>query len=910
MLLQNQIYIKGARQNNLKNITLHIPRDKLVVFTGVSGSGKSSLVFHTIYAEGRRRLMESLSAYERGSLRKTDEAEVDLIEGLSPAIAIEQKTVSRNPRSTVGTLTDIGSYLRLLFSRASRAVCPHCQREIPVNKKRTLIRQLMEYPEGTMLEIYSLDDVLIKTFIVQPQQHRSLEAIINTQLEAGEGFMKLGVKRDGMLTFDPELGCSDCGIVAHEAAAGAFSFNTPLGACPTCTGLGRHYYVDPDLVIPDKTKSIGGGAIQLIGWQCEQDKFAKNRKIFEALANRYHFDLFTPVEHLSEEALNAVLYGTDGERILIENPSIGGKPMNERFAGIINIVYERFNSYAKNELSEIKGEDKSVIREQLCPKCAGTRLKSQRLLYRINGQSIHDLSEMPIQELREFCQGLNRMGLSRQEEAVAEPIFREIAARLTFLIEIGLGYLSLSRPVTMLSGGESQRVRLTTQLNSGLMGMIYILDEPTVGLHSRDSGKLLRMLQRLRDLNNTILVIEHDEEFIAGADHIVEIGPGAGVQGGEVVAQGTVGQLKSSPLSLTGQYLSGARVIELPRRHRLQKMDVHSDHIRCLEIIGARENNLKNINVRIPLGCFVGITGVSGSGKSTLVNQVLVKNLRTRFERRASSLPADPNIRGIEWIEDVVYMNQQPIGRNSRSNPATYIGIFDYIRRLFAATAQAKAAKVKENSFSFNTAGGRCEVCSGLGVLVTEMQFMSDIEVVCEACKGQRFKEEILDIAYRGKNIAQVLEMSVAEAVDFFGDQHHIHHKLTLMNRLGMDYLILGQSAVTLSGGEAQRIKLVDELGGAKKGIGKLYILDEPTTGLHFADIQRLLNIFQELVAEGNTVLVIEHNLQLIKTLDYIIDLGPEGGNRGGQIVAAGTVEEVAAVEASYTGQYLRQILG
>ncbi|MEC0090194.1 excinuclease ABC subunit UvrA [Paenibacillus macquariensis] len=950
--MKNTIFVKGARQHNLKNVTLEIPRDQFVVFTGVSGSGKSSLVFNTLYAEGRRRLMESLSAYERMGLRKSDEADVDLIEGLSPVIAIEQKKISRSPRSTVGTLSNLSNYMRLLYSRVSDGVCPYCEGHIPIRTNKQIVSDLIQYATGSEVQIgiplfhfsrevngsyfdrvrkkgfeklywngekitideaeqrlrecrNSAPDRLnldIGSIVVSPERYIEIRSLVQRALELGNGLMLIRSAGEPLTSISSHLACSSCGIAVSEIPASAFSFNTPAGACSTCTGLGSHYYVDPDLVIPDKTKSIAEGAVNLLGWQCDTDKFHKNRKIYEGLAQRYNFSLDTSVKDLSTNALHAVLYGTQGEKIRIENPAAGGKPMQEKFAGIVNMIYERFNTNTKDEMSTVKKEEQGVMREQICPDCEGTRLKAERLLYNVEGKTIHSLSNLPLIELLEFCEA--RLGSGT---AVTQVILRDMMIRIRRICDIGLGYLTLNRPVITLSGGESQRLRLTTQLSSGLMGMIYILDEPSVGLHSKDNENMVVLLRKLRDMGNTLLVVEHDDEIISRADYIVDIGPGAGVVGGQIVAQGTVEELKKNSASLTGQYLSGSRRIEIPaNRRRVQKIN---GSFKQLEIIGAQENNLKNVNVQIPLHCLVCITGVSGSGKSTLVHKVIYEKLREYFDGQSGEPRNDVELKGAEWIDRVAYVDQNPIGRTPRSNPATYVGIFNSIRKLFANTASAKQRGFKESHFSFNNAGGRCEECMGIGTIVTEMQFMSDVETVCEVCHGQRYSEELLGVAYRGKNIADILNMSIEEGVEFFNDHPALHNKLALMNKLGLGYMKLGQPATTLSGGEAQRIKLVEELSNQQAGCSHLYILDEPTSGLHLEDVQRLLAIVQQLVDQGNTVLVIEHNLHFIKAVDYLIDLGPGGGTHGGYVVAAGTPEDVAKVETSYTGQFLRKSL-
>ncbi|MCC2442997.1 excinuclease ABC subunit UvrA [Bacillus cereus] len=965
--MRKNIFIKGARQHNLKNITLEIPRNQLIVFTGVSGSGKSTLVFNTIHSEGRRHLMESLSAYERMGLKKNSEANVDLIEGLSPTIAIEQKNVSRNPRSTVGTFTDLYAYTRLLFSRVSRALCPICKKELPVMTKKRILEYVGKCSEITSLVISvplstntyaqnsqifldiqkrgfkevvwkgkkycidqfkDLDEVSNTTILSELEiyigritgtsdKDGEIKSLVEKALEAGDGVIKVHLDNDEIPPFYSEFACLSCKVVVSEVSASGFSFNTPHGACSICTGLGIQYYVDPEQVIPDKTKSLSEGAINLIGWKCEQEKFHKNRKILEGLAKAYNFKLNTPIKDLPAHALDIILYGTKGKKISIENPSIGGKPLFEKFPGLINMVYERFNSYAKDEANTLKGEDKGLIRERICPNCLGARLKKNRLLYCFEKMDINKFSNIPIYELKGFCERKLNSDTFCSNNPVAVPILRDMLVRLNLLSEIGLDYLTLERPTTTLSGGESQRIRLINQLSSGLMGMIYILDEPSTGLHSKDSEKIVSVLLQLRDIGNSILVVEHDDEIISRADYIVDIGPGAGVLGGEIVAQGTLEQIKQNELSLTGQYLSEKKSISVPKKRRnaaevkegsfgYSPIEVERKY---LEVLGARENNLNNLNVRFPLGCFIAITGVSGSGKSTLIGKVLYEKLRSHHEKRNANLIHDVEIKGAEWIDKVFYIDQLPIGRTSRSNPATYVGIFDFIRKKFAKTEKAKELKFKAAHFSFNTPEGRCNLCSGLGIIVTEMHFMSDIERECESCRGQRFNEQILNIKYSGKNIAEILDMSIEEAAEFFSDDSKINDKLVLMSKLGLGYMKLGQSSATLSGGEAQRIKLVEEISNSNNGSSNLYILDEPTTGLHLDDVQRLHDIIQHLVEVGNTVIIIEHNLHLIKTVDYVIDLGPGGGTKGGNIVASGTPEEVAEVNSSYTGQFLGNLL-
>lgn len=947
------INIKGARQNNLKNISLKIPRNQFVVFTGVSGSGKSSLVYNTLYAEGQKRLTELLSVYERSSYTFQD-TKVDEIGGLSTTILIKQKTAHRNARSTVGTLTELHSYLRLLFSRSGHALCPVCGQEIRTCTKKDILKWIFQLPAETPLAVYapilmrnnpnlpifiqelakkglkfflykgesitvdqaeqictkfeeSKSDgngrilyVQIGKALMLPSQRKKIQDYIDEGMKISNGL--LYVESPG-LEYPADISCDLCGLMISRMPASAFSFNTEMGACSVCTGIGEFYRVDPDKIIPDPSMNVLEGAINLTGWRCEQDKFHKNRKILEALSRHYNFSLKTPFEQLSYEAKEAILYGTKGEKIDIENPSVGGKPMKERFAGVVNIVYNRFHAYSKTEAVILKEEDRKVMQECTCPVCHGMRLKPERNLYTLGGCTIGELSAMPLQKLKEFFTDYITDGSNDidWEKALFKPVIMELIKRVDVICGIGLGYLSIERPIGTLSGGEAQRLRLCSQLQTGLIEMIFIIDEISIGLHARDVESIVDILRKLKENRNSVLVIEHNEAVISQADYIIDIGPKAGVRGGNVVAVGTVEEVKNNPNSVTGQYLLGKQKIAIPKRR--------VGNGKVLRIEGAKEKNLKNVNVEIPLGCFVGVTGVSGAGKSTLVNDIIYSKLKKMLNGEEDKDGADVNITGTEWIDDIIYIDQMPIGKSSRSNPATYVGIFDQIRKLFVRTEEAKKRKYKEAHFSFNSPEGQCEVCSGHGKVKTDMFFMPAIEHICEACRGKRYNSSVLEITYEGKTIADVLDMSIEQAADFFHNQEGIYDKLDLMKRMGIGYIKLGQSSLSLSGGESQRIKLVEELSKYKIGKHKLYILDEPTTGMHLDDIKKLLKILQGLVDQGNTVMVIEHNLQLIKTVDYIIDLGPEGGENGGKLVAVGTPEEVAMNEESYTGQYLKYIL-
>jgi len=940
-MTRNSIYIKGAREHNLKNIDIEIPRDKLVVITGLSGSGKSSLAFDTIYAEGQRRYVESLSAYARQFLGLMEKPDVDYIEGLSPAISIDQKTTSKNPRSTVGTVTEIYDYLRLLYARIGTPHCYNCGKEISQQTVDQMVDKIMALEEGTRIqllapvvrgrkgeyskliedakkggfvriridgEIYDINDtvkldknkkhnieIVVDRLIIRPDIVKRLTESIETVLRLSGGLLLVDVIGKEELLFSQNFACTDCGISIEELTPRMFSFNNPYGACPACTGLGVILKMDPDLIIPDKSKSLKEGAIAINGWNLENDD-GYSRMIFNALAKHYNFSLDTPVCELPPHIMDIILYGTHGEKINIEyEKSYGSGNYMAAFEGIINISERRYN---ETQSDSAKQYYESFMSGIPCSVCNGARLKKESLSVTINGKNIYELTCMPVREIRKFFKNLE---MTERQKLIAHQILKEIDARLGFLVDVGLDYLTLSRSASTLSGGEAQRIRLATQIGSGLMGVLYILDEPSIGLHQRDNSKLIATLKRLRDLGNTLIVVEHDEETMYAADYIVDLGPGAGAHGGHIVAAGTVEDIKKNRESVTGQYLSGIKRIEVPEKRR-------KPNGKYLEVIGARENNLKNINVKIPLGIFTCVTGVSGSGKSSLINEILYKRLAGELNR-AKQKPGDHDaILGIEHLDKVINIDQSPIGRTPRSNPATYTGLFDLIREVFAATPDAKMRGYKPGRFSFNVKGGRCEACSGDGIIKIEMHFLPDVYVPCEVCKGKRYNRETLEVKYKGKNISDVLDMTVEEALEFFKNIPRIQRKLQTLYDVGLGYIKVGQPSTTLSGGEAQRIKLATEL--SRRSTGRtIYILDEPTTGLHIADVHRLIDVLQRLVDAGNTVVVIEHNLDVIKTADYIIDLGPEGGDEGGYIVAEGTPEEVAECEKSYTGQFLKKIL-
>ena len=940
--MNDTIRVKGARENNLKNIDLTIPRDKLVVFTGLSGSGKSSLAFDTIYAEGQRRYVESLSCYARMFLGQMDKPDVDSIDGLSPAISIDQKTTSKNPRSTVGTVTEIYDYLRLLWARVGVPHCPKCGKEIARQTIDQIVDRVEALGEGTRFVVLSpivrakkgehqkvfedarkqgfarvrVDGILyelteeikleknkkhtielvVDRLVLKEGQRRRLTDSIETACAHSGGLVTIQLpKTEEELTFSQNYACEDCGISMPELEPRMFSFNNPAGACPHCTGLGFQLVADPDLVIPDKTKSIFEGAIQVSGWQSARTD-SVFRMYFEALAQKYHFDLTVPVKDLSKEALDVVLYGTRGEKLrMTYNRGNGFGVMEQPFEGIMNNISRR---YKETQSESARKELEECMSTAPCPHCNGDRLSDIARAVTVGGIGIMDFCRMSVKDALAFVENLHLEG---NMASVAEQILREIRCRLQFLTDVGLQYLTLSRSSGTLSGGESQRIRLATQIGSSLMGVLYILDEPSIGLHQRDNDKLLMTLKSLRDLGNTLIVVEHDEDTMREADFIVDVGPGAGSHGGEIVAAGTLEDILACEKSITGQYLSGAKKIPVPSERR-------AGNGKMLAVRGAEENNLKKVDVQIPLGTLTCVTGVSGSGKSSLVNQVLNRTLLGRLNHARTRPGKCRCVEGMEHLDKVIDIDQSPIGRTPRSNPATYTGVFNDIRDLFASTNDAKIRGYGPGRFSFNVKGGRCEACSGDGLVKIEMHFLADVYVPCEVCKGKRYNRETLEVKYKGKDIAQVLDMTAEEAVEFFENQPKIRRKIQTMVEVGLGYVKLGQSSTTLSGGEAQRVKLATEL--ARTATGRtIYILDEPTTGLHAADVHKLIEVLNQLVDAGNTVLVIEHNLDVIKTADHIIDLGPEGGDGGGYVVATGTPEQVAQVAESYTGRYLKDYL-
>ncbi|MBR2423368.1 MAG: excinuclease ABC subunit UvrA [Oscillospiraceae bacterium] len=938
--MNDQIIIKGARENNLKNIDLAIPRDKLVVFTGLSGSGKSSLAFDTIYAEGQRRYVESLSSYARQFLGQMDKPDVDSIDGLSPAISIDQKTTSKNPRSTVGTVTEIYDYLRLLWARVGVPHCPKCGKEISRQTIDQIVDRVESLGEGTRFIVMSpivrgkkgehakvFDDarksgfarvrvdgilydlaeeikleknkkhtieLVLDRLVIREGQRRRLTDSIETACTHSGGLVVIQLPdRKEELSFSQNYACEDCGISMPELEPRMFSFNNPAGACPHCTGLGFQLVADEDLVIPDKSKSIFEGAIQASGWSSARTD-SIFRMYFEALAQKYHFSLTAPVSTLSREAMDIILYGTKGEKLrMTYNRGNGMGVLEQPFEGILNNISRR---YRETQSDAARKELEECMSTAPCPFCHGDRLSDIARAVTVGGIGIMDFCRMSIRQGLEF---MNDLHLTGNMAMVAEQIVREIKSRLQFLMDVGLQYLTLSRGAATLSGGESQRIRLATQIGSSLMGVLYILDEPSIGLHQRDNDKLLMTLKRLRDLGNTLIVVEHDEDTMRAADFVVDVGPGAGSHGGQIVAAGSLEDVCANPCSITGQYLSGVKQIPLPAKRR-------AGNGKVLAVRGASENNLKDVDVEIPLGTLTCVTGVSGSGKSSLVNQVLNRTLLGKLNHARTRPGACRCVEGVQHLDKVIDIDQSPIGRTPRSNPATYTGLFNDIRDLFASTSDAKIRGYGPGRFSFNVKGGRCEACCGDGLVKIEMHFLADVYVPCEVCRGQRYNRETLEVQYKGKNIAQVLDMTAEEAVEFFQNLPKIHRKAQTLVEVGLGYVKLGQSSTTLSGGEAQRVKLATEL--ARVSTGKtIYILDEPTTGLHAADVHKLIEVLQQLVDAGNTVLVIEHNLDVIKTADHIIDLGPEGGDEGGYVVASGTPEEVAQVEGSYTGQYLKR---
>ena len=935
------IKIRGANEHNLKNISLDIPRNELVVLTGLSGSGKSSLAFDTIYAEGQRRYMESLSSYARQFLGQMEKPDVDSIEGLSPAISIDQKSTNRNPRSTVGTVTEIYDYMRLLYARIGIPHCPKCGREIRKQTVDQMVDQIMTLPERTKIQLLApmvrgrkgrhekvleqakrsgyvrvmIDgnlhelseeitleknikhniEIVVDRLVVKPGIEKRLTDSIETVMKLSDGLMIVDVAGGEPINFSQSFSCPDCGISIEEVEPRSFSFNNPFGACPDCFGLGYKMEFDEDLMIPDKSLSINEGAIVVLGWQSCAKPGSFSRAILDALAAEYHFDLDTPFKDYPKEIHDILIYGTGGKEVKVRYTGQRGTGVYDvAFEGLIENVNRR---YRETFSQASKAEYESFMRITPCTTCHGQRLKQSSLAVTVGGLNIYEATNMSIVKFREFIDDLK---LSEMQKMIGEQILKEIRARISFLIDVGLDYLSLSRATGTLSGGEAQRIRLATQIGSGLVGVAYILDEPSIGLHQRDNDKLLKTLEHLRDLGNSVIVVEHDEDTMRAADCIVDIGPGAGEHGGNVVAVGTAAQIMKCKESITGAYLSGRIKIPVPKERR--------SPTGWIKIRGARENNLKNIDVDVPLGIMTCVTGVSGSGKSSLINEILYKALAKKLNR-ARTIPGDHDgIDGVEQLDKIIAIDQSPIGRTPRSNPATYTGVFDLIRDLFAATTDAKAKGYSKGRFSFNVKGGRCEACSGDGIIKIEMHFLPDVYVPCEVCGGKRYNRETLEVKYKGKSIYDVLNMTVEEALKFFENVPSIARKIATLNDVGLSYIRLGQPSTELSGGEAQRIKLATEL--SRRGTGKtIYILDEPTTGLHFADVHKLVEILRKLSEGGNTVVVIEHNLDVIKTADYIIDMGPEGGDRGGTVIAKGTPEEIVKVPESYTGQYVKRYL-
>ena len=941
--MQDKIVIKGARENNLKNIDVEIPRDKLVVLTGLSGSGKSSLAFETLYAEGQRRYVESLSSYARMFLGQMEKPDVDYIEGLSPAISIDQKTTSKNPRSTVGTVTEIYDYLRLLWARVGTPHCPKCGKEIKQQTIDQIIDQVMTLPEATRIQVLSpvvrgkkgehakifedarksgyvrvradgslydlteeikLDknrkhsiEIVVDRLVIREDVARRLTDSVETASNLSGGIVIVNVlgEEERDITFSQNYACEDCGVSIEELSPRMFSFNNPYGACPACTGLGSQMKIDPERILPNRSLSILEGAITASGWNhIKSDGIS--RMYFDALAKKYRFKLSDPVEKLSNEVVDIILYGTKGEKLTLNYDQPRGKgTLYQPFEGIINNLERR---YRETQSDAMKREIEECMSECPCPECQGKRLKREALAVTVGGSSIHQFCQKPVDEALAF---LDTITLTDTQAMIADQILKEIRARLGFLKSVGLQYLTLTRQAGTLSGGESQRIRLATQIGSSLMGVLYILDEPSIGLHQRDNDLLLDTLKHLRDLGNTLIVVEHDEDTMRAADYIVDIGPGAGVHGGQVVACGTARQVMDTPGSVTGDYLAGRKKVPVPAQRR-----AGNGHL--LTVRGAAENNLRHIDVSFPLGTFIAVTGVSGSGKSSLVNEILYKRLGAELNRTKARPGRHDGMEGIEHLDKVIAIDQSPIGRTPRSNPATYTGLFNDIRELFSSTQDARARGYGPGRFSFNVSGGRCEACKGDGQIKIEMHFLPDVYVPCEVCNGERYNRETLQVTYRGKNISEVLDMTVEDALAFFENIPGIKRKLQTLFDVGLGYIRLGQPATTLSGGEAQRVKLASEL--QKRQSGKtFYILDEPTTGLHFEDVRQLLEVLQRLVDAGNTVLVIEHNLDVIKCADHIVDLGPEGGDRGGTIIAQGTPEEVAQVEGSYTGRFVARML-
>ena len=941
-MAKESIFIKGAREHNLKNIDVTIPRDKLVVLTGLSGSGKSSLAFDTIYAEGQRRYVESLSAYARQFLGQMDKPDVDYIEGLSPAISIDQKTTSKNPRSTVGTVTEVYDYLRLLYARIGIPHCHKCGRPIARQSIDQIIDQVLALPMGSKLFIlapvvrarkgehqkvfdsakrsgyvrvrvdglvYDLSEVpkleknkkhnielVIDRMVIRDDIRKRLADSLETALKIAGGLVIVDVIDGEEMMFSQNYACEECGVSMEELTPRMFSFNSPFGACEECSGLGFMMKIDPELVVRDKNKSINEGAIAVTGWMAPGIEDSMAAAYYRGLSEHYGFSLDTPYKDLPDKIKDILLYGSKGEKFKVEfSRSYGQSTYMTDFEGIVNNLQRR---HKETNSDWMRAELEGYMSNHPCPSCHGMRLKPQVLAVTVGGKNINEVTDLSIVKAIEFFKSLS---LTQKEQTIAEQILKEILERLGFLKNVGLGYLTLSRSAGTLSGGEAQRIRLATQIGSSLMGVLYILDEPSIGLHQRDNEKLLATLKTLRDLGNTLIVVEHDEDTMYAADHIIDIGPGAGIHGGYLVAQGTAEEIMKVEGSATGDYMSGRKFIPIPKERR--KPNGH-----YLEVKGAAQNNLKNINVKIPLGVFTCVTGVSGSGKSSLVNEIIYKYLARELNGARSKNGTVKQIKGLEYLDKVIDINQSPIGRTPRSNPATYTGLFSDIRELFASTVEAKVRGYKAGRFSFNVKGGRCEACCGDGIIQIEMHFLPDVYVPCEVCKGKRYSKETLEVKYKGKNISEVLDMTVEEALAFFENIPRLHRKIQTLYDVGLGYIKLGQSSTTLSGGEAQRVKLATEL--SKRSTGKtIYILDEPTTGLHVADVHRLLDVLQRLVDAGNTVLVIEHNLDVIKTADYLIDLGPEGGDAGGEILCTGTPEQIAKCERSFTGQYLKKVL-
>lgn len=935
------IKIRGACEHNLKNIDIDIPRDEFTVITGLSGSGKSSLAFDTIYAEGQRRYMESLSSYARQFLGQMEKPQVESIEGLPPAISIDQKSTNRNPRSTVGTVTEIYDYMRLLYARAGIPHCPNCGKEIKKQSVDEIVDRVLSLPERTKFQIlapivrgkkgrhekvfesakksgyvrvivdgnmYELTEeikldknikhnieIVVDRLSIREGIEKRLTDSIENALKLGGGLMNLDVIGGETITFSQNFACTECGISIDEIQPRSFSFNNPFGACPDCYGLGYKMEFDVDLMIPDKSLSINEGAIVVLGWQSASDGKSFTNAILQALCKRYGFDLDTPFEDYSKKIQDILIYGTDGERVPVRYKGQRGVGTYDiAFEGLIRNVERR---YRETSGESTKAEYETYMRITPCSTCHGHKLKAESLAVTIGDKNIIEMTEMSVRDLRAF---LDQLKLTDTQLAIGKEILKEIKGRLQFLIDVGLDYLSLARATATLSGGEAQRIRLATQIGSGLVGVAYIMDEPSIGLHQNDNEKLLKTLKHLKDLGNTLIVVEHDEDTMLAADYVVDIGPRAGEHGGEVVATGTAKQIMKNKKSITGQYLSGKLQVPVP--------DIRREPSGYIEVIGAQENNLKDVNVKVPLGVFTCVTGVSGSGKSSLVNEILYKSLAKQLNRARTIPGKHKKIEGVEQLDKIINIDQSPIGRTPRSNPATYTGMFDMIRDLFASTMDAKERGYKKGRFSFNVKGGRCEACSGDGILKVEMHFLPDVYVPCEVCGGKRYNRETLEVKYKGKSIYDVLEMTVEEALDFFKNVPRIYNKVKTLYDVGLGYIKLGQPSTQLSGGEAQRIKLATEL--SRRSTGKtIYVLDEPTTGLHFADVHKLVEILQRLTNEGNTVLVIEHNLDVIKAADYIIDMGPDGGDRGGNVVVAGTPEEVAEHPTSYTAKFVRQML-